>query len=104
MGAYEIQSMLDIPVRAAVSEYAALSDACGCDVAFVNAVLDQLARAARLVEMINGVNAPSWIDVIAQFGPALCLKNLLKNPVCVARRWCFSSICDTILPLALSVT
>ena len=50
-GAYEIQSMLDIPVRAAVSEYAALSDACGCDVAFVNAVLDQLARAARLVEM-----------------------------------------------------
>ena len=50
-GAYEIQSMLDIPVRAAVSEYAALSDACGWDVAFVNAVLDQLARAARLVEM-----------------------------------------------------
>ena len=50
-GAYEIQSMLDIPVRAAVSEYAALSDACGCDVAFVNALLDKLARAARLVEM-----------------------------------------------------
>ena len=50
-GAYEIQSMLDIPVRAAVSEYAALSDACGCDVAFVNAVLDQLARAVRIVEM-----------------------------------------------------
>lgn len=50
-GAYEIHSMLDIPVLAAVSEYAALSDVCGCDVAFVNAVLDQLARAARLVEM-----------------------------------------------------
>jgi N utilization substance protein B len=50
-GTYEIQSMLDIPVRAAVSEYAALSDACGCDVAFVNALLDQLARAARIVEM-----------------------------------------------------
>ena len=50
-GTYEIQSMLDIPVRAAVSEYAALSDACGCDVAFVNALLDKLARAARLVEM-----------------------------------------------------
>ena len=50
-GTYEIQAMLDIPVRAAVSEYAALSDACGCDVAFVNAVLDQLARAARIVEM-----------------------------------------------------
>ena len=50
-GAYEIQSMLDIPVKAAVSEYAALSDVCGCDVAFVNAVLDQLARAARTDEM-----------------------------------------------------
>ena len=50
-GTYEIQSMLDIPVKAAVSEYASLSDACGCDVAFVNAVLDQLARAARDVEM-----------------------------------------------------
>ena len=42
---------LDIPVRAAVSEYAALGDACGCDVAFVNAVLDQLARSVRIVEM-----------------------------------------------------
>ena len=50
-GAYEIQSMMEIPAKAAVSEYAALSDACGCDVAFVNAVLDQLARAARVVEM-----------------------------------------------------
>ena len=50
-GAYEIQSMMEIPAKAAVSEYAALSDACGCDVAFVNAVLDQLARAVRIVEM-----------------------------------------------------
>ena len=50
-GTYEIQSMRDIPARAAVSEYTALSDACGCDVAFVNAVLDQLARAVRSVEM-----------------------------------------------------
>ncbi len=50
-GAYEIQSMLEIPAKAAVSEYAALSDACGCDVAFVNAVLDKLARAVRTVEM-----------------------------------------------------
>ena len=40
-----------LPAKAVVSEYAALSDACGCDVAFVNAVLDQLARAARIVEM-----------------------------------------------------
>ena len=50
-GTYEIQSMLNIPAKAAVSEYAALSDACGCDVAFVNAVLDQLARTVRIVEM-----------------------------------------------------
>ena len=50
-GAYEIKSMQHIPVRAVVSEYAALSDACGCDVAFVNAVLDQLARAVRIIEM-----------------------------------------------------
>ncbi len=50
-GTFEIQSMPDIPARAVVSEYAALSDACGCDVAFVNAVLDQLARAVRVVEM-----------------------------------------------------
>ena len=50
-GTFEIQSMLNIPARAAVSEYAALSDACGCDVAFVNAVLDKLARVVRIVEM-----------------------------------------------------
>tara|TARA_A100001015_G_C15026610_1_gene730849 strand:- start:1756 stop:2241 length:486 start_codon:yes stop_codon:yes gene_type:complete len=50
-GAYEIQSMQDIPARAAVSEYAALSAAFGCDVAFVNAVLDNFARILRTAEM-----------------------------------------------------
>ena len=50
-GAYELTSMQQIPARAVVSEYAALSDACGCEVGFVNAVLDGLARGARLVEM-----------------------------------------------------
>ena len=50
-GTHELQSMLDVPARAVVSEYAALGDACGCDVSFVNAVLDQLARVARTVEM-----------------------------------------------------
>ena len=50
-GAYELSAMLDIPARAVVSEYAALSDACGCEVRFVNAVLDSLARGARLIEM-----------------------------------------------------
>ncbi len=50
-GAYELTAMPNIPARAVVSEYAALSDACGCEVGFVNAVLDGLARDARLVEM-----------------------------------------------------
>jgi N utilization substance protein B len=50
-GTHELKSMLHIPVRAAVSEYAALSDVCGCDVGFVNAVLDRFARTARVAEM-----------------------------------------------------
>ena len=50
-GAYELRSMSHIPARAAVSEYAGLSDACGCDVGFVNAVLDRLAHSARVIEM-----------------------------------------------------
>ena len=50
-GTYELQAMPHIPARAVVSEYAALSDACGCDVGFVNAVLDRLAHTARVVEM-----------------------------------------------------
>ena len=50
-GAYELAAMPHVPARAVVSEYAALSDACGCEVGFVNAVLDGLARGARTVEM-----------------------------------------------------
>ena len=50
-GAYELNAMPHIPARAVISEYAALSDACGCEVGFVNAILDGLARGARLVEM-----------------------------------------------------
>ena len=50
-GAYELTEMSHLPARAVVSEYAGLSDACGCEVGFVNAVLDGLARDARLVEM-----------------------------------------------------
>ena len=50
-GTYELRSMLHIPARAAVSEYASLSDACGCDVGFVNAVLDRMARNSRIAEM-----------------------------------------------------
>jgi N utilization substance protein B len=50
-GAYELTAMPHVPARAAVSEYAALGDVCGCEVGFVNAVLDGLARVSRLVEM-----------------------------------------------------
>ena len=50
-GAFDLTAMPQIPARAVVSEYAALSDACGCEVGFVNAVLDGLARCARNVEM-----------------------------------------------------
>ena len=50
-GAFELTTMPQIPARAVISEYAALSDACGCEVGFVNAVLDGLGRGARLVEM-----------------------------------------------------
>ena len=50
-GAYELRVMPHIPARAVISEYATISDSCGCDVPFVNAVLDRVARAARKVEM-----------------------------------------------------
>ena len=50
-GVFELTAMPHIPARAVVSEYAALSDACGCEVGFVNAVLDGLARGARAGEM-----------------------------------------------------
>lgn len=50
-GAYELRFMPHIPARAVVSEYVAISDACGCEVAFVNAVLDRLSRLVRTGEM-----------------------------------------------------
>ena len=50
-GAHELHAMPHIPARAVVSEYAALSDACGCEVGFVNAVMDHLARSSRVAEM-----------------------------------------------------
>jgi len=50
-GACELVSMPHLPARAVVSEYAALADVCGCDVGFVNAILDRVARAVRGVEM-----------------------------------------------------
>jgi N utilization substance protein B len=50
-GTMELCHMPHLPARAVVSEYAGLSDACGGDVAFVNAVLDRVAQSARIVEM-----------------------------------------------------
>ena len=50
-GAYELMTMPHLPARAVVSEYAAIADVCGCDVGFINAVLDRLAHKARTVEM-----------------------------------------------------
>ena len=56
-GMHELKSMPHIPARATVSEYSALGDVCGCDVSFVNAVLDRFARTVRVIEMKNKSNA-----------------------------------------------
>ena len=53
-GACELVTMPHLPARAVVSEYAAIADVCGCDVGFINAVLDRLAQSARVVEMTDG--------------------------------------------------
>jgi N utilization substance protein B len=50
-GACELMTMSHLPARAVVSEYAAIADVCGCDVGFINAVLDRIAHKAREVEM-----------------------------------------------------
>ena len=50
-GVFELINMPLIPARAVISEYAALSDVCGCDVGFVNALLDSVARSIRFEEM-----------------------------------------------------
>lgn len=50
-GACELMTMPHLPARAVVSEYAAIADVCGCDVGFINAVLDRVAQKARQIEM-----------------------------------------------------
>ena len=55
-GVFELDSMPHIPARAVLSEYASLADAFQADVAFVNAVLDRLARRFRVVEMSADVS------------------------------------------------
>lgn len=56
-GTCELVSMPHLPARAVVSEYAALADVCGCDVGFINAVLDRVARSSRRVEMEKSLGA-----------------------------------------------
>ena len=50
-GTLELCQMPHLPARAVVSEYAGLGDAVGGDVGFINAVLDKVAKKARVVEM-----------------------------------------------------
>lgn len=50
-GVYELCHMPHVPAKAVISEYAAVADAFGCDVQFVNGVLDNIARTIRAVEM-----------------------------------------------------
>jgi len=50
-GACELMTMPHLPARAVVSEYAAIADVCGCDVGFINAVLDRVAQKVRQIEM-----------------------------------------------------
>ena len=50
-GVSELFKMPNIPAKAIISEYTLLSDVCGADVGFVNAVLDRLAKIRRGNEM-----------------------------------------------------
>lgn len=50
-GVFELRHMPQVPARAVISEYAGVADAFECDVQFVNAVLDKIARTVRVSEM-----------------------------------------------------
>ena len=52
-GVYELSQMPHVPAKAVISEYAGVADAFECDVQFVNAVLDKIARGTRQKEMGN---------------------------------------------------
>ncbi len=51
LGCLELMQMPHIPAKAVLSEYAAMADEFVADTSFVNAVLDQMARQFRKVEM-----------------------------------------------------
>lgn len=50
-GVYELCHMPQVPAKAVISEYASVADAFQCDVQFVNAILDRIARSVRALEM-----------------------------------------------------
>jgi len=52
-GIFELKTMPHIPARAVLSEYSGLADIFGCDVGFINAVLDRLARQYRKIELAD---------------------------------------------------
>ncbi len=47
----ELDALGHIPARTVIDEYTAITEACGGDYAFVNALLDKLARSLRKSEM-----------------------------------------------------
>jgi N utilization substance protein B len=50
-GIFELKVMPHIPARAVLSEYSGLADIFQCDVGFINAILDKLARQYRKIEL-----------------------------------------------------
>ena len=52
-GLAELRYLVHVPAKAVLSEYAGLCDIYQGDVAFVNAVLDRLARSARKLELAD---------------------------------------------------
>lgn len=54
LGCFELQSLPHIPALAIITEYAAIAEEFNADTGFINAVLDQLARHLRAIEMKAG--------------------------------------------------
>ena len=52
-GIFELKAMSHIPARAVLSEYSGLADIFQCDVGFINAMLDKLARRYRKTELAD---------------------------------------------------
>ena len=83
-----------LPARAVVSEYAALADVCGCDVGFINAILDRVARDARaaskwdLNQTVSAVDDQRcWRRGVAQLMPHQNCPRV-SGSFRQDRRWC----------------